>query len=283
MINPFGGLAETLIARSNAAIEVFENDYEQDGILYCGNCNTRKQVTIPMGTTVVSVMCLCKCKTAERDTQEEEERQRQEVERISRLRSQGIQDKAVQSWTFANDDGRSPVMTAKATKYCARWREMYKENIGLLCWGGVGTGKTYFAACIANTLLDDGVPVLMTNFPKIINALSGFHTEDKNAYIDSFDNYWLLIIDDLGAERQSEFAQEIVFSVIDARYKSGKPTIITTNMTLDDMKNPKTMMCERIYDRIREMCMPVKFEGESRRVSERQAKMETAKALFESQ
>jgi DNA replication protein DnaC len=127
---------------------------------------------------------------------------------------------------------------------------VYKDNTGLLLWGNIGTGKTFFAACIANALINNGVPVLMTNFAKIINALSGFNIEDKNKYIVDFNRYKLLVIDDLGAERQSDFAQEIVYNVIDSRYKNGQPIIITTNLTLDEIKKPANITYSRIYDRI---------------------------------
>ena len=100
---------------------------------------------------------------------------------------------------------------------------------GLLIWGDVGTGKSFFAGCIANALLEKGVPVLMTNFSRILNTLTGMHFEDRNQFIDSLNRYSLLIIDDLGIERNSEFALEQVFNVIDSRYRSKKPLIVTTN------------------------------------------------------
>ena len=100
--------------------------------------------------------------------------------------------------------------------------------MGLLLWGDVGTGKSFFAGCVANALLDKGVPVLMTNFAKILNSLTGIYPQDRNEFINSLNQYSLLIIDDLGVERNSEFALEQVFHVIDSRYRSMKPMIITT-------------------------------------------------------
>ena len=64
---------------------------------------------------------------------------------------------------------------------------MKKENVGLLLMGPVGTGKSFFAGCIANALLEKGVPVLMTNFSRILNTLSGMHFEDRNQFIDSLN------------------------------------------------------------------------------------------------
>lgn len=179
-------------------------------------------------------------------------------------------------------------MSDRAMRYFTKWNQVYSENIGLLLWGNVGTGKTYFAACIANALLDIGVPVMMTNFAKIINAMSGFdfgrkNEEDRNGYLNSLNCYKLLIIDDLGAERQSEYALEIVYSVIDSRYKNAQPLIVTTNMTLDEIKQPGDIAYSRIYDRILEMCSPIEFKGESRRRKTYKSKIEMAhNMIFES-
>ena len=106
-------------------------------------------------------------------------------------------------YTFANDNGQNPLMD-KARAYVENWKEAYKSNIGLLLFGDVGTGKSFFAGCIANALLDQDVPVLMTNFPTILNRLTGMFSEDRSEFIASFDEYDLLIIDDLGVERSTD-------------------------------------------------------------------------------
>ena len=97
----------------------------------------------------------------------------------------------------------------------------------------------------------------------ILNDL--FATEDKTEYIRSLNGYELLIIDDLGVERSSEYALENIFSVIDWRYRSGKTLIITTNIPLVQLKQETKIDKKRIYDRILERCIPVKIDGVSRR------------------
>ena len=82
----------------------------------------------------------------------------------------------------ANDNGENPLMD-KARAYVENWKEAYKSNIGLLLFGDVGTGKSFFAGCIANALLDQDVPVLMTNFPIILNRLTGMFSEDRSEFI----------------------------------------------------------------------------------------------------
>ena len=85
---------------------------------------------------------------------------------------------------------------------------MEKTRQGLLLWGDVGTGKTFIAGCIANALLDRGIPVLMTNFSRVLMRLTSNIAEDKNAFLDGLDAFRLLVIDDLGIERNTDFAQE---------------------------------------------------------------------------
>ena len=137
------------------------------------------------------------------------------------------------------------------------------------------SGKTFAAACIANALIDRGVPALVTSFPRILNG--GW---DKSEIISQMKRFPLMVIDDLGAERQSEYAQEIVYAVVDERYKTRKPLIVTTNLTLDEMNDPKSMDYKRIYSRIQEMCVPVYFKGGSRRVKIAEGKKDVVREIF---
>lgn len=257
------------------------SDYIVDGLLYCGKCKTPKQVKLEAWRAIKIFPCNCVCKSTEYELRKEQDDKEEAIRKIKRLKIEGIQDKLIHNWTFANDNNNMIGMTNKALKYCKQWEQMYNDNIGLLFWGNIGTGKTYFASCIANDLLDKGVSVMMTNFSKILNALSGFAQEDKNEYINKLNYYKLLIIDDLGVERQSEFAQEIVYNVIDSRCKNGQPIIITTNLTIDEIKKPKNIAHSRIYDRILEMCVPIHFEGMSQRKKTYQSKLDKAKSIFD--
>ena len=255
------------------------DDYMKDGLLYCGNCNTKKQRVLNTPWSQSIVYCLCECEVEKRNKRLVEERRKEELRYIENLKVSGIHDKNIYNYTFANAD--NDVYIKKAKKYCENWEEIYKNNNGLLLWGDVGTGKTFIAGCIANELIENRVSVLMTSLSKIINDLQGFGLTDKNAYLNSINRFKLLILDDLGAERQSDFALEQVFSVIDSRYKNGQPVIITTNLSLNELKNPTDTKYKRIYDRILEMCVPLKFEGNSKRVEKSKEKFNVLKNILE--
>ena len=156
---------------------------------------------------------------------------------------------------------------------------MEKDCTGLLLWGDVGTGKTFIAGCIANALIEKGIPVLMTNFSRILNTLSGMFNEDRNTFIESLNQYTLLIIDDLGIERDSKYGLEQVFNVIDSRYRCQKPLIITTNLTLVEMKNAD-LDHTRIYDRILEMCTPMRINNQNIRKINAETKLNEARKLL---
>ena len=94
------------------------------------------------------------------------------------------------------------------------------------------------------------------------------------------NRYKLLVLDDLGAERQNDFALETVYMVIDERYKSGLPLIITTNLTLDELAKPKNMDYQRIYDRVLEMCTPLFFAGKNRRREQANENLKWLKELM---
>ena len=142
-----------------------------------------------------------------------------------------------------------------------------------------GTGKSFFAGCIANALLDRDIPVLMTNFPSILTRLTGMFSEDRAEFIASLGMYDLLIIDDLGVERNTKHAMEQMFHVIDCRYRSRKPMIITTNLKLEEIKNPPDLAHARIYDRILERCAPVLFAGKNFREENAEATKAAAKEI----
>lgn len=200
---------------------------------------------------------------------------------VSHLKANGLQDKSLRDYTFANDKGYNPEIR-KAHDYVAHWEEMREKSLGLLLWGDVGTGKSFFAGCIANALLEKGIPVLMTNFSRILNTLTGMYSDDRNQFIDSFNKYSLLIIDDLGIERGTEFSLEQVFNVIDSRYRSKKPMIVTTNLTLEELKHPGDLTRARIYDRILERCVPLKINNQNIRELNAAANMQEARNLFDS-
>ena len=252
----------------------------EDGLLYCGKCRTPKQFRInapPLEGRLLPHPCRCEQERLDREEAEQEARRHRQT--VADLKRRGFTDPAMREWTFANDNGKCPQMK-HARFYAEHWEQMKAENIGYLLWGGVGTGKSYFAGCIANALMEQEVAVRMTNFALILNDLTASF-EGRNDYIAKLCRAPLLILDDFGMERGTEYGLEQVYNVIDSRYRSHRPLIVTTNLSLQDLQHPQDTAHARIYDRLLEMCAPIRFSGENFRKATAQDKLARLKNLME--
>lgn len=235
----------------------------KDGLLHCAECLQPVQVKIQFAGETKTVRCICDCIKKRMD----------EAERIAKLadhernRKRCFPASNMAAWTFEHDDRTNAKLSDAMTRYAENFQQFRKSGKGLLLFGNVGTGKTYYAACIANRLIDNGYTVLMTNFSRLANQIQGLY-DGKQEFIDSLNYYDLLILDDLGAERKSEYMQEMVFNIIDSRYRAGMPFIVTTNLTANEIKKPQDVGNSRIYDRVLERCFPVEVTGASRRRAE---------------
>lgn len=258
-----------------------DDDYiGENGLLYCGNCNTRKQFEIEILGELRQVPVMCDCKKAKFE-QEEAERKRLALQKeTQRLKVDGITDTEYLKWTFEKDDQSNPRISAAVKRYVDKWEQMKADNIGILFYGNVGTGKTFFAACIANAMTNKGVPTLMTNVPLLISAMSKDFESKKAEILRRVSNVPLLILDDIGVERDTAYGYEKLQEIIDTRYRSGKPLIVTTNLTPEMLQNPTEMRYKRVYDRILEMCHPIMVGGRSKRQENAVRKRETAKNIL---
>lgn len=264
MEQTFDNIFSGLEARSASIIKAEEGDYLVDGLLYCHKCNTPKQVRIDLFGKIRTPMCLCKCEAAKREAEEAEYKRRERMLEIEKMRKMGFPESEMYRWTFAADDKQNAKISGIAKNYADNFELMKQRNKGLLFYGNVGTGKSFHAACIVNDLIDKGYPCLMTNFSRLVNTIQGMY-DGKQDYIDGLNKFDLLVIDDLSAERDTEFMAEIVFSIIDSRYRAGLPLIVTTNLTSDEIKNPADVRKQRTYSRLLEMTIPVEVAGKDRR------------------
>lgn len=272
-------MLEPIIQAANAAAALEPGDYKQDGLRYCGKCHTPKQTRKNLFGKEITVGCMCACAQQKYDQEEKARKKQEEADRIMRLRSVGISSQTFRDASFAADDGKNPKPMDTLRRYVEKWEDMQRENIGLLLYGDVGTGKSYGAACIANRLMEQSIPARMINLSTVLNSMGSFQGEEKNTYIADLMQYPLLILDDFGMERQTEYALEQVFNVIDARCRSGKPLIITTNLSLTELNNPKDLEHKRIYDRIKVLC-PVNFGCNGRRAEQAKEKRRMAAELL---
>lgn len=242
--------------------------FGEDGILYCGKCRTKKETWVVLPKllggdgTRKKVPCLCKCEVERREQMKREEEARQEMLRIQRIKDASMMDVRYQDATFdrfrITKDNRKAGDIAQ--KYVLNFSKMFASNQGLILYGPVGTGKSFTAACIANYLLARSIPVVMTSFVKILQMIQ---KGDEQILMSALMEAKLLILDDMGSERSTDFALEKIYNVIDSRSRTSRPMIITTNVSLDEMLSEPDIRFKRIYDRIFETCYPVEMPGDS--------------------
>lgn len=249
----------------------------EDGLLHCGVCGTVKEHRFKHNGRYVP--CICQCRKDE-IAREEAERQRQkELERVKELAAYSLVDERFHESTFdrfvaATPDDQRVLRICR--NYVEHFDEMLANSAGLLFYGSPGTGKTFAASCIANALMTQRVPVLVTSIVRLTANMFG---DDLNELLYRMNTARLLVLDDFGAERETSTKAEQVFSVIDARYSSKKPMIITTNLV--DFNTETDVRRRRVYDRIFEVCTPIKMDGKSKRFQEGQKKRDTIRAILE--
>lgn len=256
-----------------------DGDYIQNGLLYCGKCHTPKQIELEVCGQPIKPYCMCKCEEQASKEEEAEFKRIMQKEAIERNRRSGFSEADMANCRFELDDRANPKVSDIALRYVEHFDAMYVKGKGLIFFGNAGTGKSFLAACITNALIDHGYKCLMTNFPRIINELTGIY-EGKQDYIDGLNIYDLLVIDDLAVERDTEYTAEIIQNVIDSRYRSGKPLIVTTNLTKAEYENPKSIQKERLYSRLHEMCLPLAVTGPDRRKENAASKDSELKSLL---
>ncbi|MCD7918742.1 MAG: hypothetical protein LUG45_01435 [Clostridiales bacterium] len=160
-------LLSSLFDRNMKAEPSDEEYVGEDGLFYCKKCHTPTQCRVEIAGRQSIVSCMCSCAKEELDKYERELAEMNRRNHIYSLKANGIQERALYDWTFEKAADSPSIQMAR--RYVDSWPEVKKNNLGLLLWGDVGTGKSFTAACIANALLGTGVPVLMTNFSKILN------------------------------------------------------------------------------------------------------------------
>jgi DNA replication protein DnaC len=155
----------------------------------------------------------------------------------------------------------------KIRKELARAAELYVRGFdmnlpmdeirGLLMSGPVGCGKTHLAVAILQQIIDKGYSGLYYNSPNLLRDIratfddgSELTEDDLLEEVTSTD---MLVFDDVGAERSSEFVLDRFYLVINQRYEAGKPVIVTTNLDHEAMTE---RLGERIVSRLLEMCQP---------------------------
>lgn len=260
-------------------------DYIKGGLLHCGKCHTPKQCFEDFsdahdGSQMIACAISCRCEEIKLEHEREQKANAEFKEGMSRrLAMFPISATNYAACTFSVDDSPQSDISRKRRRYVENWDRIRAENIGILFTGTVGTGKSFYAAAIVNALLDKRIPAVVTTFPRLLQVMQG--SKEPHKIVDALQEFDLLVIDDLGVERSTDYAAEQVYSVVDARVQSKLPLIVTTNMTIKELREAQSMQHKRIYDRLLDACVErCILAGESRRVGRAEQRRQIAREIL---
>ena len=194
----------------------------------------------------------------------------------------------------------------KARLAAGRFVEEYPvEKTGLLFVGSVGVGKTHLAVGIIRALIrDKGVPCLFCDYRELLKSIqNSYNTSVQMTEMEILRPVFdaeVLVLDELGAVRTTEWVFDTVNYILNSRYNDSKTTIITTNFPDKpeqeqkvDVDNPRSYSAadraarretlgdrigERMRSRLHEMCKKVEIEGRDYRLHSKKAHFQPIEA-----
>lgn len=254
-------------ARARVSNPAAPEDYiAADGLLHCGKCGEQKECRIDVEGKTATVRCLCRCKLEERKQTAEDAYRRLNEERRAKWL------KGYEAMTFGNSSGNPTMYIAE--RYIDRWPDILENGLSFTFSGGVGCGKTYAAACIANELLDRGNRVWMVSTVDLLDRMFA----EADIVRNRLATFELVVLDDFGAERDTGYAAEKMFQIIDDRMRSRLPTIITTN--IDITQPTENLTYQRIFSRLNGEAPQFRCKGGDMRADRGREKRQLANEIL---
>jgi DNA replication protein DnaC len=207
----------------------------------------------------------CTPECEKKNDQREWEHMRRDA-RVATLRERSGLSKRMRGYTFANFKPYITPSAARATEkvenYLKNWEENREAGRGLYFCGDVGTGKTHLAVAVMNEVMQrKRVPSLFVTVPEFLDNLREAYMipgRDLDEWMDTVKNADLLVLDDLGTERPTEWVRERLFVVVNHRYREALPTLFTSNI---GPENLPAQLGNRTASRIIAMCEGIELEG----------------------
>ena len=166
--------------------------------------------------------------------------------------------------TFGNFDPRHDQAAFNACRDYANNNNLFRvKRNSMLLMGGTGSGKTHLAAAVANTLTDRGVPTLFGTYSEHLERIKEeFDHTGMKEYLSKLKNTPMIVLDDIGKERRTEWSMSVLFDIVNYRYEHYLPIIITTNYDLDTFAN---YVGSAIFSRLYEMSVAIATAGKDYR------------------
>lgn len=176
-------------------------------------------------------------------------------------KNSGAVSERFETRTFKNFDSKDK---ERAYGICVRYAEsvIKGEKKSLMLTGGVGIGKTHLASAIAQECMAHGMTVKFGNVVDIFQSLKNAFSKDSDI-LSEIKSVPMLVLDDLGQEMSTDWVKETVYSIINYRYEHILPTVITTNLSMQELQN---RFGDATVSRLMEMCEYVEMNGKDYRI-----------------
>lgn len=187
----------------------------------------------PLGHPEFGRLALCSCRQGEVQT-----RMQQRLYSLSQL--EDLRHLTFESFKPQGRVGLAEVERKSLEEAFQRARHYSERPDGwLLLQGGYGVGKTHLAAAVANAAVSSGVPTLFVTVPDLLDGLRAAYGSQDTTFEERFTQVrgaTLLVLDDLGTQNATEWAREKLFQILNYRYINRMPTLVTTNLTLQQIE-----------------------------------------------
>lgn len=249
---------------------------------YCGKLLYYVHPVVAGRQSSIGFYEMCDCEGLKREKAKEEQRYVQELqqkiklEQVERLFKQSNLGRRFKDRTFENFKPEFNLDAYRiALDYAQNFEEYSQQGLGLIFTGSFGVGKTHLAAAIANYLIvNKSIPVVFGTVSALLGELKKAY-DSESVSADRIEKQFctvdLLIIDDLGKEKPTEWLVEKLYYIINSRYEDYKPLVIRTNLTLDEIEQrlnvAGSLAGSAIVSRLVEMCRIVPMHGQDFRLS----------------
>lgn len=232
----------------------------------CGKLVPKIEIDVPFfGKRLVSPKCQCEIDQMEKGVRESRELQiKRMIEQKFSISNLGSRFEKLTFESFKPRPGTE--LAYKITRDYTTNFDKHQGEGGILLWGSPGNGKSHLVAAAANELSAKGKTVVFQTAAELLERIRHTfrqkNTETEREIIEALTHCDVLVLDDIGAEKISDWVLDVMFRIVDGRYRQNKPILYTTNYKPSQLLN---RLGERIYDRMIETSTIVENQGTSYR------------------
>lgn len=226
----------------------------------CEKHGAYQEITrILIGVAFRSKCPACSKERAEKEAEENQKREAQEkrMRWLGKISNAGIPERfktrTLETYCVNTNNQKQQRIYDFCKDYAANFEHIKRTGRSFFMLGTVGTGKTHLSIGIALEVMKNGNSAVFTSASKIFRSIKDTYSKGSNQkeseVMAIYTQCDLLIIDEVGVQRGSDFEKETFFDVINERYENMRPTIILSNLTIEEIK---VFLGERVFDRLRE-------------------------------